>query len=376
MGASTANFPQFFKPINNKTMAHELDSSNNQVNFVSYKQKAWHGLGTVLQTEMTVEDALTYGGLGFNVNKLPNTHLIPYITETGLKANRKLTSDNSFFTYRDDTNAILGDKLGKDYTVLQNLEALGILDLVLENDKGVSLETAGSLKGGKTVFITAKMPQSIIVGRNDEVEQYLVASNSHDGSSAVRIMFTPVRVVCQNTLTMAIKGAKKHHSIRHTQNVKDNTQQAFKVMGFALQNHDAAEGVYNEMAKTQLRKDEFWNYLGNVFFSEEEIKEIKTGTAKEDVLSPQKIKLIESVMEYSHNGVGQHEAGEMSAWWAYNGVTGYLSNEKSFKDSEKRFEHLLLDTRLQDKALALAINPSTIQTLKKSSYTNFNLGNN
>lgn len=357
-------------------MAHELDLSTNQVNFVSYKQKAWHGLGTVLESEMTIEDALTFGGLNFNVNKAPNTHLIPFVNPAGLKGNHKLTSDNSFFTYRDDTNAILGDKLGKDYTVLQNLEALGILDLVLENDKGITLETAGSLKGGKTVFVTAKMPQKIIVGKNDEVEQYLVASNSHDGSSAVRIMFTPVRVVCQNTLTMAIKGAKKHHSIRHTQNVKENTQQAFKVMGFALENHDVAEFMFNEMARKQLRKDEFWNYLGNVFFSEEEIKDIKKGTPKEEVLSPQKVKLAESVIEYSHSGVGQAEAGEMSAWWAYNGVTGYLSNEKKFKDNEKRFESLLLDTRLQDKSLSLAMNPSSIQSLKVTGINNYNLQNN
>ena len=357
-------------------MAHELDLSNNKVNFVSYKQKAWHGLGTVLQSEMTIEDALTYGGLDFGVHKLPNTHLIPFVTPTGIKGNQKLTSDNSFFTYRDDTSAILGDKLGKDYTVLQNIEALGILDLILENNKGIILETAGSLKGGKTVFITAKMPQNIVVGKNDEVEQYLVASNSHDGSSAVRIMFTPVRVVCQNTLTMAISGAKKHHSIRHTQNVKENTTQALKVMGLATSNHDIAQDAFNKMANTQLRKDEFWNYLGNIFLTESEIKDIKQGTPKEDVLSVQKIKLIENVMEYSHSGLGQSDATEMSSWWAYNGVTGYLSNQKTFKDAERRFDSLLIETSVQDKALSLALNPSLIQSLTHSGLSKYNLTNN
>ncbi len=354
-------------------MAHELDLSNNQANFVSYKQKAWHGLGTVLEETMTIEDALNYGGLNFNVNKLPNTHLIPFVTETGIKGNHKVTSDNSFFTYRDDTNAVLGDKLGKDYTVLQNLEALGIFDLILENNSGITLETAGSLKGGKTVFVTVKMPQKIVVGNSDEVEQYLVASNSHDGSSAVRVMFTPVRVVCQNTLTMAIKGAQGIHAIRHTGNVKENTQQAFKIMGLALTNHDVAEATFNKMAKTRLMKEEFFNYLGNVFFSESEIRQIKQGTPQQDVLSPQKVKLIESVMDFSYSGVGQAEANEMSAWWAYNGVTGYLSNEKKFKDAEKRFDGLLVSTGIQDKALSLAMDVQSIQSLKRTSY---NFSNN
>jgi phage/plasmid-like protein (TIGR03299 family) len=355
-------------------MAHEIDKSNGKENFVSYKQKAWHGLGTVLQETLTIEDALKYGGLDFDVHKLPNTHNIPYVTESGLKAKMKVESTNSFFTYRDDTLAVLGDKLGKDYTVLQNFEALGILDIVLENNTGMILETAGSLKGGSTVFVTAKMPNNIIVGKDDEVEQYLVASNSHDGSSAVRVMFTPVRVVCQNTLTMAIKGANKHHSIRHTGNVKENFQQALKVLGLATENKEIAEQAFNQMAKTQLRKDEFWNYLGNVFFTEQECKDIKKGIAKEDVLSPQKIKLIDNVMEYSHSGVGQQEANEMSSWWAYNGVTGFLSNEKKFKDAEKRFDNLLVSTSVQDKALSLALNPSFITSLKASS--NYQLSSN
>lgn len=348
-------------------MAHLIDNSNGKENFVSYKQKAWHGLGTVLQENLNIEDALKYGGLSFGVEKLPNTHEIPFVTEGGIKGKEKVVSQNSFFTYRDDTRAVLGDKLGKDYTVLQNIEALGILDLILENNSGIILETAGSLKGGATVFVTAKMPDNIIVGANDEVEQYLVCSNSHDGSSAVRVMFTPVRVVCQNTLTMAINGAKKHHSIRHTQNVKENFQQALKVLGLATANKEIAERAFNQMAKTQLKKDQFWNYLGNVFFSESEMQEIKTGKPKEDILSPQKIKLVDSVLEYCHSGVGQNEAVEMSSWWAYNGVTGYLSNEKKFKDSEKRFENLLLSTSLQDKALSLALYPNEIKPLSINS---------
>jgi phage/plasmid-like protein (TIGR03299 family) len=342
-------------------MAHELDLSNGRANFVSYKQPAWHGLGTVLQDVMTVEDALKHGGLAFHVEKRPNNHVIEWEGQEKI-----ITSAESFFTFRTDTLSVLGDKLGKDYTVLQNTDALNILDTLVAQDCGISFESAGSLKGGKVVFVCCKMPEPIVVGANDITEQYLVMCNSHDGSMAVKVMFTPVRVVCQNTLTMAMSRAKKNHSIRHTSNVKENVNQAMKVLGIAHQNHDLAEQAFNELSKVKMNQQAFWNYVGNVFATPDERTKLRSGEPATKVISSIKQKAINGVLEFAEVGVGQQEAGAGTGWWAYNAVSGYASNLKAYSSAEKRFEYLTTDTGVLDRAFELAMNPSLIEPLTLS----------
>lgn len=106
-------------------MAHNLDFSKGFASFASRKQTAWHGLGSVVDA-MNTKQALQLGGLDFDVIKAPNIHRI---------GTKEIVSTNSFFTYRNDTEAVLGDKLGKDYTVLQNREAMDLIDTLVESGK-------------------------------------------------------------------------------------------------------------------------------------------------------------------------------------------------------------------------------------------------
>lgn len=338
-------------------MAHGILDNKD---FVSLKLGAWHGLGTVVETEMTVSEALKLGGLDFQVNKSPNVHRIPVEFSDPVE----IISEDSFFTYRTDNNRVLGSHVGGYYTPLQNEEAFGMIDEVVQQGNLV-IETAGSLWGGKTVFVCARQKNPIVVGKDDETYQYLVMSNSHDGSMAATAFFTGVRVVCNNTLNLSLKNCINKKSIKHFKNVKHSYNEALKMIGVIETNHTHATEAFNSLSKSKMTQRLFFDYLANVFFEPGERKRIKSGEPVKDVISTQKSKLIESVIDYSYTGVGQPEAGEMSAWWAYNGVAGYFSNIKEYKSPDRKMERVVWneDANVNAKALHLALHPQEIETL-------------
>ena len=335
-------------------MAHLIQSNQD---FVSFRQPAWHGLGTVLQNTMNTQDALTKGGLDFVVEKSPNIHRLP----SGIE----IVSDKSFFTYRTDNNLILGDYVGKNYTILQNHDALGFLDEVVEKGD-LQIETAGALSGGAKVFVCAKVKKPIVVNGHDESYQYLVLSNGHDGLMAVQAFFTTVRVVCNNTLQLALKNCKNKISIKHTTNVKSNTNQALKILGIIDANQQCAIEGYNHLAKIRLTPNKFSSYLANLFLEQEEIIRLKNRETQNEVISTRKANTISAIVDYCYNGVGQKEANEMSAWWAYNGVTGYFNNVKNYKTPEHRMNGLLwgYDGDTMTAAIKLAAEPMKMPSIK------------
>lgn len=166
-------------------MTHQFESGF----FVN--QGAWHGLGTVLDNPPTTAQAITDAGLDWQVNEQP----IYTQSQHGLSP---VTSHKSLV--RSTDHQLLGI-VSKQYQPLQNHDAFSWFDFLL-HDGDVSLETAGSLKDGKRIWILAKINQSPIdILHDDPVEPYLLLSNSHDATSAVWIQFTPIRVVCQNSAT-------------------------------------------------------------------------------------------------------------------------------------------------------------------------------
>jgi hypothetical protein len=148
-------------------MAHNLNfnEQTQKFSFFSVQQKAWHNLGQIVQDYPTSAEALQFAGLDFTVNKAPNIHRLP--------DGKEVISKTSFFTYRSDNGAILGDKLGTDYQIVQNTDAFNFFDEIVGGD-GIFYETAGALGAGERIFITAKLPDYIKVGSNDLIEKYLV----------------------------------------------------------------------------------------------------------------------------------------------------------------------------------------------------------
>jgi len=226
-------------------MAHRIsfNEQTGQHSFFSVKEKPWHGLGQIVEGYPTSAEALRLAGLNFEVVKLPNIHRLEGGTE--------IVSDSSFFTCRKDNGAILGGKLGADYNVVQNADAFAFFDAIVGGD-GIMYETAGALGQGERIFITAKLPDYIRVGSDDLTEKYLFLTTSHDGSGSIMAAFTPVRIVCQNTLNAALRSSTRTIRIRHTANAQDRLKEAHKVMGIASKLSDELESIFNHWSKVRI----------------------------------------------------------------------------------------------------------------------------
>lgn len=170
----------------------------------------WHGLGVCVENAVSSEEALKVSGLDWNVVQ----HSIMTeedVTVSGYKAN-----------VRDTDNKILG-VVSDRYKVVQNAEAFAFTDDLL--GEGVKYETAGSLQDGRKIWLLAKLPEKYTIG-GEQIEPYLVFSNSHDGSGAIKVAMTPVRVVCQNTLNLALSSAKRIWSTAHVGEISEKLYEA------------------------------------------------------------------------------------------------------------------------------------------------------
>lgn len=181
------------------------------------REKPWHGLGTRVAEAPSSEEALCLAGLDWQVRQ----ELV--YTDTGevihgYKAN-----------IRDKDRRVLGVVTDR-YRIIQNQEAFAFTDNLLGN--GVRYETAGSLQGGKRVWLLARLPKEYIIS-GEQISPYLVFSNAHDGSGAVKVALTPVRVVCNNTLNLALDTAKRSWSMVHTGNIRDKLQEAEQTLFMA-----------------------------------------------------------------------------------------------------------------------------------------------
>lgn len=176
----------------------------------STREKPWHGLGTIVSNAPASTEALRLAGLDWQVTQQP---IFTNFGEAipGYRANVRSTD-----------NKVLGVVTDR-YKVVQNSEAFAFTDELL--GEGVRYETAGSLMGGRKVWILAKLPQEYIIS-GEQISPYLVFSNTHDGSGAVKVAITPVRVVCNNTLNLALNTADRCFSMIHTGDVAEKVKEA------------------------------------------------------------------------------------------------------------------------------------------------------
>lgn len=190
--------------------------STNVETMMYTRETPFHGLGTRVEEAPNSREALHLAGLDWTVDSRPvYDELIREIP--GYKAN-----------VRSSDNKTLGIVTNR-YKIVQNTEAFEFTDNLIGGD--VHYETAGSLQGGKRIWLLAKLPSKIIVG--DEVEPYLCFTNSHDGTGAIRACMTPVRVVCNNTLNLALATAKRQWSTKHVGDIEAKMAEARSVLEFS-----------------------------------------------------------------------------------------------------------------------------------------------
>ncbi len=329
-------------------MAHNLNiKANGQAAFVSKKELPWHGLGTIVDT-LSAQDAMVLGGLDFEVEKRPlyipgkpisfeQAKLNPRIQRHIIKADDKLVStynnlikvDDKFATVRTDTDVALG-LVGSKYTIVQNKHAFDFFDDIA-GDGIASYETAGALGNGEVVFITAKVTESMTIHK-DKIDKYLLISLSHDGSSAITVAYTPIRVVCNNTLTLALKTSVNKVSIRHTYSAHDKL--------------DASKATLGLISWGDASHMDYFNRLLDINITEGEVIDLYVKAYKIDTnnLSTKGKNILETNLDYYYNGLGQKEYVG-TGWGAFNSVTGYLQNVKNYTNDDIKFKSILMNNQ-------------------------------
>jgi phage/plasmid-like protein (TIGR03299 family) len=303
------------------------------------KPKVWQVLGKTITKCKTSAEAIQEAGLNFNVVKHPNLHALP--------SGNNIISDNSYFTFRTDTEAILGDKVGCDYEVVQNVDAFGFFDSIIENYGGLNYESAGSLGYGALTYITAKLPEYIKVGRSDLIEQYLFLTSTHDGTGSMTIAFTPVRIYCANTLNAALQNCNNCIKIRHTASAAEKLKGAHKLLGLTNQLSTEMEAIFNRWSRVRISDPELKRLIQLAMVPNKETYELlKTG--KESELSSQFNNTVSAVLDYSLTSPSQQEATTKGTLFGfYNSVTGYYQNVKGYRDNEAKFKSIMGGTGLQ-----------------------------
>lgn len=220
--------------------------SANVETMFSVREKPWHGLGTIIQEACTSEEALRLAGLDWEVLQEPVTY------------NGKNTGYQ--FNVRSSDETVLG-VVGGRYKPVQNKDAFAFTDELIGGD--VRYETAGSLATGKRVWMLAKMPDTKIL--DDVVEPYMCLTNSHDGFGSMKVCMTPVRVVCQNTLNMALNSAKRTWNLRHTGNIKNKLAEAQHTLGLAQEYMKGLSEEAEELYKIKLAPKDFYQLSSQLF---------------------------------------------------------------------------------------------------------------
>jgi phage/plasmid-like protein (TIGR03299 family) len=292
-------------------MSHNINIKDGNASMFYHGEVPWHGLGKKLDKPATAEEAIKESQMDFLVEKFP--------LFTKIK-NKEIDIPNEFATIRTDTNTILGT-VGKNYTVVQNREVFNFFDPIIDEEEAI-YHTAGVLGKGEKIWLLAKLPDYIrIEGTDDIIEKYVLLCTSHNGSMPLLMKFTPVRVVCNNTLTMALQGAEQKVTVRHTPNAEFKIREAHKKLGLINKLAKELEDAYNRMTKVKMSDSETVEFLKKVFPDTDKV------TTKTENIRNKCYELIKvgAGMEMKHC--------KGTLWGAYQGVVEYADHVRTYEDS-------------------------------------------
>jgi phage/plasmid-like protein (TIGR03299 family) len=314
-------------------MSHEIEK------MMYVGQAPWHKLGHSFEQAPSLEDALVASGLDWKVTTEP------VFSSSGEKLEALLTR-------RDMDSSVLG-VVGAKYVPLQNQEAFKFFEPFIDS-KEVSIEAAGSLRKGRRVWVLAKINRDpMSIKGNDIVEKYVLVSNSHDGTLAVRVGFTSVRVICANTLAAAHNSeASKLIRVKHTKNVVQNLENIREIMDVANSEFEATAEQYRLLANTQINQKDLEKYVKLVFNSQSRILE-----AEGNLDSINNKKIIEEIQPLFEKGRG-NDLPEIKGtmWAAYNAISEHLQYNRG-NDDQVRLDNLWFGqgAQLNKKALDVAL---------------------
>lgn len=329
-------------------MAHELEMHDNgQTAFVSARVDAWHQLGTVLPSAFTANDALEHGLLGgWNVRKTPIQAMLADGSHIDVPGRAAVIRDNPVTAGKID---VLGD-VGESYHVIQNEELAGLLDTLVD-ESGAHFETAGSIDGGRRVFITMKLPGHIKIGGVDRIDNYLAAMTSHDGSLATTLMVTPVRIVCQNTMNAAYGNHKTAFRIRHTSGAQRAiVSEAREALEFSFDYLDEFQAEADKMINSTMTLNTFEQIITKEFGAPED--------APQPTVTRSENKLDEMLELFAD--ANTHEGVRDTVWAGYNALVEWQDHFSPVRggdmaDEEARARNTINSNRFKERARKLML---------------------
>lgn len=295
------------------------------------RQKPWHGLGTQVMDAPSSKDALALAGLDWKVTQkeILTSDGIPV---PGFKAN-----------LRDTDNRVLGVVTDR-YRVVQNEDAFAFTDSLL--GEGVTYETAGSLQNGRKAWILARLPQRYIIS-GDEITPYLVFMNSHDGTGAIKAAMTPVRVVCMNTLNLALETAKRSWSTNHVGDIKGKLEDARDTLLYADRYMSELGKAIDSLNRQKLSDRQVCDYINALF----PLVDNATDTQKKNLL-----RMKEDVRTRFYDAPDLKHVGK-NAYRFVNAVSDFATHAKPLRERAGYRENLFARTvegnALIDKAYSL-----------------------
>ena len=332
------------------------DMSKYNVNGLPWR----NGLGKDVTMCETSAEVNKTAGLDWTVDKCPLVAKMPFgigrnneIDEDSFAHNGKIYRDcpKAFATYRTDINEPLGI-VKSQYEIVQNADAFNFFDEAI-GEGGATWDRAGYFGYGNKVFVTAKLNIDSDV-EGDKINNYLVFSNSHDGSGSVNILLSPIRVICTNMLNGALMKNDCYIRLRHTKTVKERLEIGAQVLKVACEHALDAQEMYRQLAKVTMKDEQVYEYLCNLQLTPAEIQKImqydnKTGFKRlinrdyrlleATEISTRKANILSNMFDYYNDGIGQKDIYG-TAWGAYNAVTGFYCNVANL-EGEKRMNSLV-----------------------------------
>ena len=284
----------------------------------SVREKPWHGLGTIVKEAPTSADAIRLAGLDWSVVQEPIYTNFNRVVE-GYRA-----------YVRSSDRKVLG-VVSDRYKVVQNVDAFSFTDELL--GKGVRYETAGSLQEGKKVWLLARLPREYIIA-GERISPYLVFSNTHDGSGSVKVAITPVRVVCNNTLNLALGTAKRSFSMIHTGNIQDKIQEAKDTLFMAEEYMDCLGVEFEQLRRQKITDAQVKEYIELLLPMEKDPTPIQSKNI---------IRLREDMMKRYYDAPDLQKVGN-NAYRFINAVSDFATHSNPLRRTANYNENLFART--------------------------------
>jgi len=319
-------------------MAHELLIKNGNAAMMYFGETPWHHLGKKLDKPATSAEAIKAAQLDWEVSKAT------LYLKSG--ARYRAAKGNFAVVRTDEREPTPLGIVGSSYRPLQNREAFVWFDEIVGQGAAI-YHTAGALGNGERAWILAKLPGEIRVKGDDVSEKFLLLSNSHDGESSVQLKFTPIRVVCKNTLTMALNSGRAV-KISHNSSLARRMEEAKKNLGIITNRFQKIENDFQRLAEIQMTGNRLAGYLGEVF------------PMPADETDEPAIKRVELARQDSqalfHTGRGNSAANIRGTLWAaYNGITEFIDYGRTRRNPSQRLENIWFGGGYLTKARAFKI---------------------